>query len=215
MPRSRQDDPRANQKARTRAAIIEAAQGLRRAGTTPTVAAAAERARVSRATAYRYFPTQEALLLELAAITPGVTPVEDLLRDLGTSDVEERLLLLLDTFDRIALAEEASFRRALRVYLDIWLRSRRSGRPDAPDVRAGRRMGWLDTVLEPVGDLPDEQRRRLRAALALTLGIESIVVMKDVCRLDDDEALDVLRWAATALLRAGLEDAPAPASTSP
>jgi hypothetical protein len=76
-------------------------------------------------------------------------------------------------------------------------------------------MGWLDTVLEPVGDLPDEQRRRLRAALALTLGIESIVVMKDVCRLDDDEALDVLRWAATALLRAGLEDAPAPASTSP
>ncbi len=50
------------------------------------------------------------------------------------------------------------------------------------------------------------------AALALTLGIDSIVVMKDVCRLDDDEALAVLRWAATVLLRAGLEEGRAPAS---
>ena len=45
-----------------------------------------------------------------------------------------------------------------------------------------------------------------------TLGIDAIVVMKDVCRLDDDEALAVLRWAATVLLRAGLEEGRAPAS---
>ena len=32
--------------------------------------------------------------------------------------------------------------------------------------------------------------------------------MKDVCRLDNDETLAVLRWAATALLHAGLQDAP-------
>ena len=32
--------------------------------------------------------------------------------------------------------------------------------------------------------------------------------MKDVCRLDNDEALAVLRWAATALLRAALAEAP-------
>jgi hypothetical protein len=31
--------------------------------------------------------------------------------------------------------------------------------------------------------------------------------MKDVCRLGDREALGVLRWAAAALLRAGLEEA--------
>jgi len=69
-------------------------------------------------------------------------------------------------------------------------------------------MRWLDEVLEPVrADLPAEQWRRLRAALALTLGIDAVVVMKDVCHLDDDEFPDVLRWAATALLRAGLEDA--------
>ena len=32
--------------------------------------------------------------------------------------------------------------------------------------------------------------------------------MKDVCRLDNDETLTVLRWAATALLHAALQDAP-------
>jgi hypothetical protein len=72
-------------------------------------------------------------------------------------------------------------------------------------------MRWLDTVLEPLAGLPEERRRRLRAALALTLGIDAFVVMKDVCRLDDDEALATLRWAATALLRAGLDEERAPA----
>jgi hypothetical protein len=67
-------------------------------------------------------------------------------------------------------------------------------------------MRWLDRVLEPLDDMPEDRRRRLDAALALTLGMDSLAVMKDVCGLDDEEALAVLRWAATALLRAGLED---------
>lgn len=200
-------DLRANQKARTRAAIIEAGQELRREGRTPTVADAAERARVSRATAYRYFPTQEALLVELADVTPGVVPVEQMLQRLDSEDVEERLLRLLDTFGPIVVAEEDHFRRALRVYLDTWLRQRRDGAGGAPAVREGRRMRWLDTVLEPAEGLDEDRRRRLQAALALTLGIDALVVMKDVCHLDDDEALATLRWAAGALLRAGLEEA--------
>jgi hypothetical protein len=49
---ARQEDPRANQKARTRAAIVEAARRLGDAEDgTPTVARAAEGAGVSRATA--------------------------------------------------------------------------------------------------------------------------------------------------------------------
>ena len=206
MPGSLQEDLRANQKARTRAAIVEAAQELDNLGITPTVAEAAVQAGVSRATAYRYFPTQQALLVELTDVTPSVTSVEELLASLTTDDVEERLLLLLEASGSSLLAHEDELRRALWVYLDTWLRNRRNGVEGPPAVREGRRMRWLDAVLEPLQDLPDEQRRRLRAALALTLGIDSVVVMKDVCRLDDDEALAVLRWAATAVLRAGLEE---------
>ena len=170
-------------------------------------------AHVSQATAYRYFPTQEALIVEVRDIAPGLVEVEKLVGSLTNEDVERRLLLLLDTFGQILLAEEAQFRTALRVYQDIWLRSHRNNDNNTPDVREGRRMRWLDKVLEPLHDLPEEQKRRLRAALALTMGIDSIAIMKDVCRLEDHEALAVLRWAATILLHTVLEEGHASAST--
>ena len=199
-------DPRANQKARTRAAIVAAAKELGNSfGETPTVSAAATAAGVARATAYRYFPSQEALDVEVADISPDVVAIEAALEELATNDVEQRLLTLLDSFNPIVLANEEHFRRALFVYLDTWLRSRRADE-EVPPVREGRRMRWLDQVLGPLDDLPDDRRRRLRAALALTLGSDSLVVMKDVCGLDDEEALDVLRWAATTILSAGLID---------
>lgn len=201
-----QADSRANQKARTRAAIVDAAQLLRRGGVeAPTVAQAARAAQVSRATAYRYFPTQDALSVELRSVTPTVVPVEKMLSGLTSEGVEQRLQLLHETFGPIVLAEEEHLRRALSVYLDTWLRNRRSGSDEAPAVREGRRMRWLDDVLKPLDGLPEDTRRRLRAALALTLGIDSVVVMKDVCQLDDEEALDVLRWTATTILHAVLE----------
>jgi AcrR family transcriptional regulator len=204
-------DPRANQKARTRAAIVEAAQQLR-AGTseTPSVAQAANVAGVSRATAYRYFPTQEALELEVSDISPDVATTEAALAELTTDDVEQRLLVLLDAFNPVVLAAEAHFRRALWVYQDTWLRSHRNGE-ETPAVREGRRMRWLDQVLKPLA-MPDDRKQRLRAALALTLGSDSLVVMKDICRLDDDEALDVLRWTGIAILRASLAEPDAPAA---
>ena len=210
-----QEDPRANQKARTREAIVEAAQQLHRRGITPTVAQAAKQARDPRATAYRYIPPHEALIVEVTGITPRVLEVDKLLENLTTEEVETRLLQLQETFGQIVLAEEAQFRTALRVYQDTWLRSERNGdNKNDPAVREGRRMRWLDKVLEPLHDLPEERKRRLRAALALTMGIDSIVTMKDVCGLEDQEALAVLRWAAIVLLRAGLEENDASTSTS-
>jgi AcrR family transcriptional regulator len=205
MTRSRQD-PRANQKARTRAAIVKAAQELREeTGATPSVADAAAAAAVSRATAYRYFPSKEALEVEVADISPSVAATEHALATLATDDVEERLLTLVDSFNPVALGDEAHYRRALLVYMDTWLRSRRNG-DDSPFVREGRRMRWLDRVLEPLETLPEDRKQRLRDALALTLGIDSVVVMKDVCHLEDDDALAVLRWTATAILRAALTE---------
>jgi AcrR family transcriptional regulator len=205
-PETRQPDPRANQKERTRQAIVEAARQLQRQGVEPSVARAAEAARVSRATAYRYFPTQDALLLEVEGITPLTAPVEELVANLTSADAETRLLALLDALNGLVIAEETRMRRALFVYQDTWLRGHRDGSNNATAVREGRRMRLLDAVLEPLRALPVDQYQRLRAALALTLGADSIVVMKDVCALDDAAALEVLRWSAITLLRAATQD---------
>ena len=71
---------RSAQKARTRDALIAAARDLVAAGVTPTVEEAAEAASISRTTAYRYFPSQRALLLaahpEMAATSIQVVVLE-------------------------------------------------------------------------------------------------------------------------------------------
>ncbi len=199
-------DPRANQKSRTRSAIVDAAAKLLRTGVTPSVAAAAEAAQVSRATAYRYFPTPESLQLEVAGVTPTLAPVEQLVGSLEGDDVEARLAAFQGIFNSLAFANEAQMRMALKVYLDTWF-----GNTDAPaPVREGRRMRWLETVLAPAKrGSSKKQWRRLQAALALTMGTDAMVVMKDVCRLDDDEAQEVLSWAARTLLQGALREASA------
>jgi AcrR family transcriptional regulator len=199
-------DPRANQKERTRNAVVDAAATFLRQGTQPTVAEAAELAKVSRATAYRYFPTQEALLVEVAQVNPATESVERWLAEAKGDDPAALLSGLLTAFNDVARREEIVLRTGLRVYLDTWLENRRRGAVPAA-VREGRRTRWLDEVLEAVRkDMRPAQWRRLRSALALTLGIEPLVVMKDVCRLSDEETLTTLLWTAQTLLRAGIED---------
>jgi AcrR family transcriptional regulator len=199
-------DVRANQKNRTRAAIIEAATAMMREGRPPTVAEAAERALVSRATAYRYFPTQESLLLDVLNVEALVKPVEDLVASFPTDDAAQRLAALVDTFTTSMLSDEALVRTGERVYMDTWLANQRDG--NHTPVRAGRRMRYIDEALKPLGQqLSEPGRRRLRCALALALGTEALIAMKDSAGLDDDEEIvATLEWAADALLRTALQD---------
>ena len=55
-----------NQRRRTRKDLLQAAARLMKQGRTPSLEEIAEEALVSRATAYRYFPSVEALLVEAA-----------------------------------------------------------------------------------------------------------------------------------------------------
>jgi AcrR family transcriptional regulator len=176
------------QKARTRTLIVAAAGGL----TQPTVEQAADAAGVSRATAYRYFPTQEALSVELESGDVW-REVEALVNDPQTADVGARLDRLIDAVVRTVYAEERHVRTALRVYHDIWLRD-----PDSP-VRKGRRMDWIDKTISPVAA---EARESLRLALALAISPDAVTMLKDVARLDAEQTRRVLKGAARAMLRA-------------
>jgi AcrR family transcriptional regulator len=198
---------RVNQKRRTRSAIIAAAQAIVEQGGTPTVAQAATDALVSRTTAYRYFPTQESLLLELS-INIDVREVEDLAaRPLDGTRPEDRLLEFVDLFNRHVLANERLYRTGTRHYMDMWLAAERMGDAHAY-TREGRRARMIATILEPLRDtIPDDELRRVEAALCLVAGGEAIQVLRDVCRLESDEALAITRWAAEVILAAGLRPA--------
>lgn len=197
---------RVNQKRRTRSAIIAGAQAILDRGDTPTVAQAAEEALVSRSTAYSYFPTQEALLLELT-INFEVRELEELAAEpLNGSKPEDRVLELVEHFNRRILSTEKLCRTVIRHYMDAWLADERSGESKPSTRREGRRARWIETTLEPLrGTVPDTDLQRLQAALCLVAGGEAITVMRDVCRLDPDEAIAVTRWAAEAILTVGLQ----------
>ena len=197
---SRQDG-RLNQKRRTRRAIVEAATKLVQAGTQPSVAEAAEAALVSKATAYRYFPTQQSLLLEVGLETMHPSPAS-LLEGTSMDDPRARFEVLLRAVHAHMTSEESLFRTLMKVTQERWLES--SDRADHdPVVREGRRLEHIDAVLEPLGDeLDDEALSRLRSALALVFGIEPIVILKDVCGLNSAEALEVLEWVGATLIGA-------------
>ena len=80
-------------RARTRRLMLDTAIRLMQAGVTPSVSEVAEAAGVSRATAYRYFPSQAALVQ--AVVDAGLGPILDWRSD--ATDAEARVSDLIDT----------------------------------------------------------------------------------------------------------------------
>src|SRR5215210_7544365 len=119
MTEAWQQQGRINQKRRTRAAILAAAVKLLNEGKRPAVAEVADAALVSRTTAYRYFPTQEALLFE-AALESTATDVDRLFEETAATseDPAFRLDALLKALQGRAVANEAAFRTLLRLSLE-------------------------------------------------------------------------------------------------
>src|SRR5450432_3450677 len=103
---------RVQQKSRTRSALLTAAVALVSAGGAPSVAEVADAARVSRRTAYRYFPTQEQLLVE--ASLEGVRGIIwEAIEGAGghdATDVEGRLDRVVHAMQRSAAENEQLLR---------------------------------------------------------------------------------------------------------
>jgi AcrR family transcriptional regulator len=195
---------RQNQKLRTRTALVAAARELVAAGSTPTVEAAAERAAISRTTAYRYFSNQRELLLaahpETGAISLLPTPPP-----VGTP---ARLEAVVDTFTRLVLETEAQQRTMLRLSLEMTPEERAT-----LPLRQGRGIGWIGEALEPLrGELSDETLHRLTLAIRSITGIEALAWLTDVAAMPRQEAVALMRWAAQALLHAATTDLPLPAA---
>ena len=199
------EEGRVNQKRRTWAALVAAAAELLRRGKVPTIAEVADAALVSRATAYRYFPTQDLLLAAAAVDLVAKEQTARLLqRAAEPADPEERVDAVVRADHAMTLAHEAAF----RTYLSATLARRTPDDPARVPRRPGNRLRWFAEALAPIREQLDPTTfRRLLSALSLCVGIESIIVTRDVCALEPAEAEEVKRWAAQALLQAAIEQA--------
>ena len=184
---------RTRQKQRTRGALVAAARELVREGETPTVDKAAARAFVSRTTAYRYFPNQRALLV---AAHPEIdTP--SLLPETAPTDVAARLDAVITAFLHLIVDTEAQQRTMLRLSLDP-----DPGHRGELPLRKGRAIGWIAEALSPLrGTMTEPDLKRLVLAIRSATGIEALVWLTDIAGLSRREAVQLMRWSASALLR--------------
>jgi AcrR family transcriptional regulator len=187
---------RHRQKNRTRKALLNAAAEIVRQGREPTVAEVAEVAEVSRATAYRYFPTQESLLAEMRMFaTEG--PIDMFARVLETADPVERIGVLARQVSEWAFQNEPALRTWLRLSLD----------PETGVRRPGHRIGWIAEALQPLqGKVDGTTLDRLSSALTMLLGIDPIIPLTDFAGLPPAQAIEVIEWAARTLVRSVVDD---------
>jgi len=190
---------RTHQRQRTRQALIDAATALRDEGQNPTVAQVAERAMVSRATAYRYFPSSEALISETAA-DRDMTPLENLWQP--GDDPVKGIGLAANALHKLLIDDEIGLHVMERSFMTVWLENE-SHEP----LRPGRRMSYIEPIVDSLKDaLSPRARKRLKQALSIVMGTEALIAVRDIGGASIKESLDTAVWAAQALVRQALAE---------
>jgi AcrR family transcriptional regulator len=193
LPDAEERGPRA----RTARLMLDTAVQLMQSGVVPSVSDVAEAAEVSRATAYRYFPSQAALVH--AVVDAALGPILDWTSqsaDAGerTRDLLERSLPRIDAF-------EATFRAALKLSLDQWAQRQAGTLGSEPAFTRGHRIDLLREAIAPLrGHVSEADIDRLTKGLSLLFGIEALIVMKDIWGSSAEEARDIVQWAASLLI---------------
>ncbi|HRQ73731.1 MAG TPA: TetR family transcriptional regulator [Phycisphaerales bacterium] len=195
---------RDNQRHRTRKDLLAAAARLLKQGRTPDMDEVAAEAMVSRATAYRYFPSIDAVLVEapLDGVIPDprqVFPADD-----ASTDPADRIDRAEAALHEACYRHEAQLRLMLAASLE---RTAKGSRRDAIPVRQNRRTPLIEEALAPARRrLSKPAYSRLCAALAMIFGTESMIVFQDVLGMDQRTARTVKRWAVRALVAAAMKD---------
>jgi len=188
---------------RTYRRLLAAAIALVGRGRVPSVAEVALKAGVSRATAYRYFPSRSQLISTVVAESLG--PVRRYRPQ--AADGSQRIRELFSkTFPRFK-EFEPHMRAALQLSLEHESLER-AGLLDEKAYRRGFRRRLLRRAAAPLKEqLGNKRFNRLLKALSVVYGIEPYVVLKDIWETGDREIEAITTWMVDALLDAALRDA--------
>ncbi len=169
---------------------------MQRTGCAPTIAEVAKFAGVSRATAYRCFPSKGAMLG--AMVSQSLGPMRTFASD-KTQGKERVLELLTRSFPRL-VKHEATMRTAVQISLEQQAFAKAGLIKEKP-YRRGHRINILDKALEPLRPhLPADIYAQLHKALSMVYGVEIFIVMKDIWNDKNKDVLTTMLWMAKALI---------------
>ena len=189
--------------ARTYALLLDTAMAVIRDGHVPTIAELAVRAQVSRATAYRYFPSRSVLIT--AVVHASLAPVRSWKskKTDGHARVTEMFTKTFPSFKEF----EPQLRAAVQLSLEQWALER-AGLLEEEPYRRGHRIGIVSHAVQPFeARLKPRALDRLKKALSVIYGIEPHIVLKDIWGADDREVEAIALWMADALVSAALKEA--------
>lgn len=189
-------------RAQTQAALIAEAMQLARHGNVVTVAEVAAAAGVSRATAYRYFPSRARLIEAIVAESLGPVRSFDSREVEGATRVRD---LFVQTFPRFK-EFEAQLRAALQLALEHTALEK-AGQLQEEPFRRGHRRTILARAADPLREkLGVHDYENLLKALSLVYGIEPYVILKDIWGASNREVDRVARWVADAVIEKALRE---------
>lgn len=183
---------RTNQINRTREALLSAARDLMSEGKEVTLAKVAERAKTSRATVYRYFSDPSVLALD-ATLDLEVTPTSELLE--GLNNVRSRVHAVARYYLDFSRVHEAHFRQFLAESLKASLED------GTVKMRGARRVAAFSEALGPVQPLmKPKEIDDLAKRLSMTTGMEQLVILEDILRVDEATGYQLQEGLVDALL---------------
>ncbi|MEO8040929.1 MAG: TetR family transcriptional regulator [Betaproteobacteria bacterium] len=187
---------------RTQSLFIATAMELARNGAAVTVADVAAAAGVSRATAYRYFPSRTRLIETIVEQSLGPVRRFESREIEGTARVRD---LFVQTFPRFK-EFEAQLRAALQLALEHAALDKAGVLAEEP-FRRGHRRAILARAARPLRmQLGKRDFERMLKALSLVYGIEPYVILEDIWGSSNREVDRVARWVADAIMEKALRE---------
>ena len=176
---------RTNQKLETRKKILESAQHFLNNGLDFNLEDIATKSGVSRATIYRYYSNSDILAAEagLDVKTKSPESLSDSLKGISTA---EKVLEIQEYYNSFTVDHEKLFRKYLSSILDP---------SNTTPKRGARRKRTLDLVLQDT-NFSEQEKEDLSNLFTIFMGIEPFIVTKDVCGLDNEKSIELLRWGA-------------------
>ncbi|WP_370000493.1 TetR/AcrR family transcriptional regulator [Winogradskyella sp.] len=181
---------RINQKKETRSNILVSTQYFLNKGQGFTLEDVAKKTKISRATIYRYFSNVDILAAE-AALDIRVKNPKDIVDSLDGNSWDDKVFAIQEYFNILAIDNENAFRKYLSTVLDS---------STSKIKRGARRKKALQLALEET-DFTPKEKNDLSNVFTILMGIEPLIVGKDVCGLNNAQTNELLKWGITLMIR--------------
>ena len=191
-------------KKRTYDRLIETAIEALEQGKDISITELSDRTGISRATAYRYFPTKTDLIS--AAVEQSLSPI--FLWQSDRENVEDRINDFLAFALPQMLKHEGTLRAALSLSLKQWADERSQITEKTKKLVRGNRKEILTNLLQPLrAQFSDELFDKVIYSISIIYGSEIFMVLKDIWNFESEQVIDLSQWIVKAIINQAKQEA--------